>query len=157
VVLGKGELEEPVRQRVRDLGLEANVHLRYEFVPEDERIAHYAASDLTVFPSTYEPFGIVTLEAMAMGKPAVAGARGTVGFREQVVPSGPGQTGLHVDGAAAGDIAWGLIEALRDRERLRSWGENGRRRVLESFTWDQAARKTLAVYEAVRSGHGQRV
>jgi glycogen synthase len=149
VILGKGELEEPVRRRVHELGLEANVRLRYEFVPEDVRIAHYAASDLTVFPSTYEPFGIVTLEAMAMGKPAVAGARGVVGFREQVVPSGPDQTGMHVDGAAAGDIAWGLIQALSDRDRLRAWGENGRRRVLESFTWDHAARKTLAVYERV--------
>jgi glycosyltransferase involved in cell wall biosynthesis len=149
VILGKGELEGPVRQRVQELGLQANVRLRYEFVTEEERIAHYAASDLTVFPSTYEPFGIVTLEAMAMEKPAVAGARGTVGFREQVVASGPDQTGLHVDGAAAGDIAWGLTEALDDTHRLRQWGRNGRRRVLESFTWDQAARKTLEVYEKV--------
>jgi glycogen(starch) synthase len=149
VVLGRGELEEPIRRRVRELGLEAHVRLRYEFVPEDERIAHYAACDLSVFPSTYEPFGIVTLEAMAMGKATVAGARGVVGFREQVVASGPDQTGLHVDGAAAGDIAWALSEALRDPERLRLWGENGRRRAVETFSWDLAAQKTLAVYQQV--------
>jgi glycosyltransferase involved in cell wall biosynthesis len=154
VVLGRGELEETVRQRVRELGLEEHVRLRYEFVPEDERIAHYAACDLAVFPSTYEPFGIVTLEAMAMGKPTVVGARGVVGFREQIVPSGPGQTGIHVDGGAAGDIAWGLLEALKDADQLRGWGANGRQRVIDQFTWEHAARKTLDVYSHVVSGRG---
>jgi glycosyltransferase involved in cell wall biosynthesis len=43
---------------------------------------HYAASDVCIFPSVYEPFGIVSLEAMAMEKPVVVGARGVVGFRE---------------------------------------------------------------------------
>ena len=149
VILGRGELEQPVRQRVSELGLERNVLLRYEFVTEEERIAHYAACDLSIFPSTYEPFGIVSLEAMAMGKPAIVGARGVVGFREQVIASGLDQTGLHVDGASAGDIAWGLSEALSDMPRLRRWGASGRRRVLAEFTWEQAARKTLAVYERV--------
>ena len=152
VILGRGELEEPVRRRVSELGLERNVLLRYEFVTEDERIAHYAACDLSVFPSTYEPFGIVSLEAMAIGKPVLVGAKGVVGFREQVVPSGPGQTGVHVDGSAAGDIAWGLIEALRDRDRLCVWGAAGRDRVLSTFTWAHAAQKTLAVYQSVASG-----
>jgi glycogen synthase len=147
VILGRGELEGPVRDRVHALGIEHRVHLRYEFVAEHERIAHYAACELAVFPSTYEPFGIVSLEAMSMGKPALVGARGVVGFREQVIPSGPDQSGLHVDGANPADISWGLIEALRDRQQLAIWGANGRRRVLDTFTWEHAARKTLDVYQ----------
>jgi glycosyltransferase involved in cell wall biosynthesis len=151
VILGRGELEAPVRDKIDDLGIAGHVALRYEFITERERIAHYDACDLAVFPSTYEPFGIVSLEAMAMAKPVVAGAQGVVGFREQVVPAGEGQTGLHVNGADAADIAWGLNEALRDADRLREWGARGRRRVLEHFTWAQAAAKTEAVYEdAVR-------
>ena len=152
VILGKGELEEPVMERVRQLGIERQVELRYEFVNEEERIAHFAACDVTVFPSTYEPFGIVSLEAMAMGKAAVVGARGVVGFKEQVVPSGTGQTGVHVDGAEAGDIAWGLKEALDDSDRLRAWGAAGRQRVLDTFTWQHSAEKTLAVYRTVVAG-----
>jgi glycosyltransferase involved in cell wall biosynthesis len=73
-----------------------------------------------------------------------------VGFREQVVIRGDGQNGLHVNGADASDIAWGVSEALRDRERLGAWGRAGRRRVLERFTWAHAAAKTEAVYEQVR-------
>lgn len=69
---------------------------------------HYAASDVCIFPSVYEPFGIVSLEAMAMEKPVVVGARGVVGFREQVLSSGPDQNGVHVNGEDPADIAWGI-------------------------------------------------
>lgn len=149
IILGKGELEGPIADRVRALGIHPSVTLRYEFVTEAERIAHYELCDLAVFPSTYEPFGIVSLEAMALAKPAVVGARGVVGFREQVVVSGPNQTGMHVDGSSPADIAWALSEALRDPARLRVWGANGRQRVLDEFSWTRAAEKTEDVYQEV--------
>lgn len=60
---------------------------------------------MAVFPSVYEPFGIVSLEAMSMGKPVVVGAGGVVGFREQVVSSGPEQNGVHINGNDPRDIA----------------------------------------------------
>jgi glycosyltransferase involved in cell wall biosynthesis len=57
------------------LGIRDNIIYRFEFVPEDERILHYAAADACIFPSIYEPFGIVSLEAMAMEKPIMSSAR----------------------------------------------------------------------------------
>jgi glycosyltransferase involved in cell wall biosynthesis len=86
-----------------------------------------------------------------MGKACVAGARGIVGFREQVVAHGPAQTGLHVNGADAGDIAWGLCEAFRDRDRLAAWGAAGRARVEAMFTWADSARATESVYSSLKS------
>ena len=100
------------------------------------------------FCSVYEPFGIVSLEAMAMEKPVVVGAHGIVGFREQVVPSGSDQNGVHVNGEDIADIAWGVKEALRDPEKARVWGRNGRRRALEYFTWRKTAEQTLKIYES---------
>jgi glycosyltransferase involved in cell wall biosynthesis len=97
----------------------------------------------------YEPFGIVSLEAMAMEKPIVVGAHGVVGFREQVVPSGPDQTGIHVNGEDPADIAWGIEEVLKDPNRAKTWGENGRKRVLEYFTWRKAAQQTLEIYNTL--------
>jgi glycosyltransferase involved in cell wall biosynthesis len=79
----------------------------------------------------------------------VGGARGVIGFREQIIPSGVHQTGLHVDASSATDIAWGLDEALRDPSRWPVWGANGRERVLEHFTWAHAAQKTEAAYQEI--------
>jgi glycosyltransferase involved in cell wall biosynthesis len=147
VILGRGEEQKDIMELVERLGLNGKVIYRFEFVPEDERILHYAAADLCVFPSTYEPFGIVSLEAMAMKKPTIVGARGVVGFREQVIPSGSEQTGLHVNGDDPSDIAWAIKEILKDPERAKRMGENGRERVLKYFTWRTAAEQTINVYQ----------
>ena len=149
VVLGKGEQQDDIFETAKRLGISDKVACRFEFVPEKERILHYAASDVCIFPSTYEPFGIVSLEAMSMAKPLIVGAQGVVGFREQVVPSGPDQNGVHVNGGNAADIAWGIKGVLSDSERAKQWGENGRKRVLQYFTWRKAAEQTLQIYETL--------
>jgi glycosyltransferase involved in cell wall biosynthesis len=133
-----------------------NVALRLEFVSEHERIVHYAASDLCVFPSLYEPFGIVSLEAMALEKPIVVGAKGVSGLKEQVVSAGPGQTGIHVDGGSPADIARGVKKILASPEKARLWGRNARERVLNYFTSENAARQTLDVYEGMVQSAGRK-
>lgn len=154
VLLGEGEEQAELQALASRLGIGDRLRFRFQFVPERERVAHYAAADLCVFPSIYEPFGIVGLEAMAMEKPLVVGAKGVVGLREQVVPSGPDQTGIHVDGNSPMDIAWGIMAALSDRERARSWGRNGRRRVLQHFTWRRVAEQTISRYEEAIQARG---
>ncbi|MEM3578364.1 MAG: glycosyltransferase family 4 protein [Candidatus Bathyarchaeia archaeon] len=149
VILGKGEEERDITETATRLGIKDNLFCRFDFVPEEERILHYAAADACVFPSIYEPFGIVSLEAMAMAKPVVVGARGVVGFREQVVSSGPEQNGIHVNGEDPADIAWGIKETLKDSQNAKTWGENGRKRVLQYFTWRKTAEQTIEIYEAL--------
>jgi glycosyltransferase involved in cell wall biosynthesis len=149
VILGKGEQQADIVETADRLGIKDKIVYRFDFVPEKERILHYAASDMCIFPSTYEPFGIVSLEAMAMEKPVVVGARGVVGFREQVISTGPDQNGMHVNGEDPSDIAWGIKEVLRNPEKARNWGENGRKRIIEYFTWRKAAEETLKIYESI--------
>ena len=149
VILGKGEEQTDITETADRLNIKDNVVYRFDFVSEKERLLHYAAADVCVFPSTYEPFGIVSLEAMAMEKPVVVGARGVVGFKEQVVSSGVDQNGVHVNGEDPADIAWGIMAALRNPEKAKNWGENGRRRVLEYFTWRKVAEETSKIYESL--------
>jgi len=155
VILGKGEQQRDIIETANRLGIGKNVICRFDFVLEKERILHYAASDLCVFPSTYEPFGIVSLEAMSMEKPIVVGAQGVVGFREQVVPEGPDQNGVHVNGESPTDIAWGIKEILSDCSRAKQWGQNGRKRVLQYFTWRKVAEQTLQIYEGLQEQNDQ--
>jgi len=147
VILGKGEKYYNILELIKRFGIEDRVVVRSEFVSEEERIAHYALSDVCVFPSFAEPFGIVSLEAMCLKKPVVVGASGISGFKEQVVSAGEGQTGIHVDGRRPEDIAWGIKEILRDEERAKMMGENGRKRVEKIFNLDKVASDTLFVYE----------
>jgi len=152
VVLGKGEEQKDIAETASRLGIKDKVVCIFEFVREEERILHYAASDVCIFPSVYEPFGIVSLEAMAMEKPIVVGAHGVVGFREQVIPCGPDQNGVHVNGGDPLDISWGMKEVLKDPERAKRWGQNGRKRVLQYFTWRKVAEQTLQIYQALEPG-----
>jgi glycosyltransferase involved in cell wall biosynthesis len=152
VILGKGEQQNNIVEMANRLGVKDNIVYRFDFVPENERILHYAAADLCIFPSVYEPFGIVSLEAMSMAKPVIVGARGVVGFREQVISSGSDQNGMHVNGEDPSDIAWAIRETLSDPKRAKLWGENGRKRVIEYFTWRKAAEQTLDTYEAIIHG-----
>jgi glycosyltransferase involved in cell wall biosynthesis len=119
----------------------------FEFVPEQERIAHYAACDVSVFPSLYEPFGIVALEAMSMQKPVVVGATDASGMKEIVVPNGPDQSGFHINPNDPADIAWGIVNAVQDSQRKVQLGENGRKIVLQKFTWDVSAKRTIEFYK----------
>lgn len=155
VILGTGELEKTILDLINTFGIADNVKPNFVFVPEEERILHYGACDLAVFPSLYEPFGIVSLEAMALEKPIVVGARGISGFRDQVIPSGDDQTGVHVDGGNSADIAWGINSLLDDMESAVDMGKRGRKRVEKYFTWDKIAKYTIGIYEDAIKEHSQ--
>jgi glycosyltransferase involved in cell wall biosynthesis len=146
VIVGLGDMHEYLSRLAQNLNLQDKVKFRFEFIPEEERIAHYAACDVAVFPSIYEPFGIVALEAMSMEKPVVVGASGVSGMREIIINAGSEQCGFHINPNDPTDIAWGIISSLQDPQKKEQFGKNGRKRVLKEFTWDEIAKKTIRVY-----------
>lgn len=147
VILGIGDMEWNLKSTVEKLGIRDKVIFRTEFISEPKRIIHYAASDCVVLPSIYEPFGIVCTEAMSMGKPTVVGARGTNGFREQIIPNGDKQSGYHINPFDPKDIAWGIKQVLQNKEHANWIGKNARQRVLDTFSWDSVTRRTLEIYK----------
>ncbi|MHC1565993.1 MAG: glycosyltransferase family 4 protein [Candidatus Syntropharchaeales archaeon] len=149
VILGRGEQEKLLMNMASNLGVEDRVVFEFKYVSEDERILLYAASDVVVFPSKYEPFGIVCTEAMSMSRPVIVGAKGTSGFREQIVPYGEEINGFHIDPNDPHDIAKYVVEVLKNDDLRVKMGKNGRNRVLEMFTWERIAKETIKVYEEV--------
>ena len=129
-----------------------------EMLPRDEVIALLSAATVFACPSVYEPLGIVNLEAMACELAVVATATG--GIPEVVVD---GETGWLVpieqvaDGSGVpvdpdrfvADLARALNEAVSDPVRALRFGQAGRRRAVESFSWSSIGDQTMAVYQSV--------
>ena len=94
-----------------------------------------------VVPSTYEPMGIVNLEAMACETAVVASA---VGGIPEVVEDGV--TGLLFPSGDARALADRVNQLVADPELAREMGRAGRERVLAQFTWRAVAERTAALY-----------
>ena len=135
----------------------ANVIWIQEMLPRDQIIQFYSHAAVFCCPSVYEPFGIINLEAMACETAVVASAVG--GIPEVVVPE---ETGLLVllalkdgtfDPVDPGEYSAGLAAAINrlalDPELRERFGQNGRRRVEERFSWTAIARRTLDLYQSL--------
>ncbi len=122
------------------------------------KIELYSHASVFVCPSIYEPFGIINLEAMACGCPVVASAVG--GIPEVVVD---GETGYLVPveqmsespfeatnpSKFSQDLAARINDLMADPAKRNAFGEAGRKRAVDVFSWESIARQTKALYESL--------
>jgi glycosyltransferase involved in cell wall biosynthesis len=144
LILGQGTDRPRLEQLVRDLGLERSVTFGNN-VPRGELCAHYNLCDLFAMPSRGEGFGIVFLEALACGRPVLAGSGD--GSRD---PLRDGELGVLVDPGNAAALGETVVAVLRKqfphpnlyrpaflREQVIShFGHERFRRTLESLLQD---------------------
>lgn len=139
-VAGVGTYSDELRRMVDELGLAD--HVRFTgFLEDHELRLHYAAADVAVAPSIYEPFGLVAVEAMACGTPVVVGDTG--GLRE-IVSDGHG---LSFPPQDADELADRLVAVLDDAELAADLVAKGRRRIAQRYDWQTVALRTTRVYE----------
>jgi glycosyltransferase involved in cell wall biosynthesis len=123
----------------RDPGLVAELERRGAdvrgYLPKEQLVELYRGAAALVFPSRYEGFGLPVVEAMASGTPVVAAPDAAV--REIA-----GDAAVFV---APDELADGVRRALADRDRLVAAGIERAAR----FTWEETAKRTLAVYRQV--------
>lgn len=127
-----------IRSQIARAGLGERIRLAGR-VPTDALIAAYASHDVLAVPSSYEGFGIVYLEGMAFGLPALAAADG--GAREVVTH---GATGYLVPPGDAAALAGHLRELAADRERLLALSLAARARFDAHPTWAQTTARIRA-------------
>ncbi|HSI72993.1 MAG TPA: glycosyltransferase family 4 protein [Fimbriimonas sp.] len=104
----------------------------------------YRVADVAVFPSLYEPFGIVALEAMAAGAPVVSSDAG--GLREVVSHDETGTLSFAGDPSS---LAWAVLKVLRDPDRAQQLTVNAQKRLHGDFDWSTIADQTIALYDRV--------
>ena len=127
-------------------------------LPREELCTILTAATTFVCPSVYEPLGIVNLEAMACGAAVVGTATGGIpevvvdGVTGRLVPIDQVQdgTGTPVDpDRFVDDLARVLTEVVTDADRARAYGEAGRQRAVDDFSWAAIAEQTAALYAEV--------
>ena len=115
---------------------------RVIFHPHTRRVeTFFAAADAFVFPTVYDPFGLVITEAMAAGLPVVTSR--AAGAAELI---DAGRNGLLTDRPWDVDAIAAHLERLRDDSGLREKLGAAARARIEPYTWDEVARRTLEVY-----------
>jgi len=150
VLVGKG-YSEGMEARAAALGLRDRVRFT-GFLPDDDVRRLYAVADAAVYPSLYEPFGIVALEAMAAKVPLVTSDVG--GFREIVEHE---VTGITTWADNPESLAWGLLQVLSRPDLARRLVKAAYERVVSDYSWDRIAERTLETYrEARRASRARR-
>ena len=114
------------------------------FISDEQRDHLYQIVDAAVFPSLYEPFGIVALEAMGLGCSVIASHVG--GLCEVVQHR---EDGLTIYPDDPGSIAWAVRELFRDPEAAEIRRERAKRKVVERYSWQGVAERTARMFESV--------
>lgn len=149
VVIVGGGFRDHLVHLAAQLGISQQVFFT-GFVPDDELLRLYKVIDVACFPSLYEPFGIVALEAMAANVPVVVSNAG--GLNEIIEHD---ISGIATYAGDPNSLAWGLARVLGDPVHAKWMAGNAHKRVHELFNWDRIATMTRGVYERVWTEYQQ--
>ncbi|HEY9697949.1 MAG TPA: glycosyltransferase family 4 protein [Trichocoleus sp.] len=142
VIIGGGNVE-ALKRQAWDAGIWHKCYFT-GFMAEEELNQFRMVADCAVFPSLYEPFGIVALESFAARIPVIVSDTG--GFPEVVQH---GKTGIVTYAGNPDSIAWGILEVLKHPDYAQQLVENAYADLDRRFNWADLAKQTLMVYYQV--------
>ncbi|SBT43904.1 glycosyltransferase family 4 protein [Micromonospora auratinigra] len=148
VIAGDGPYRSELVEQARRLHLDDTVRFA-GFLDAGQLPALLAATDTTVVPSLYEPFGMIALEAAAAGAPLAVADTG--GLAEIVEPGVTGVTFPHSDPDA---LAGAVDRLLGDEVFARRVARRARTMVARRYGWAAIAARTAAGYATARREHG---
>ena len=140
---------EPEMARLQQLREKLRIHDLVTFLGGKDQAAlpnYYAAAEMVVVPSHYESFGMVALEAMAMGRPVIASEVGGLAFLVQ-----DNETGFHVPSRDPEALAEKIYTLLSDPACGERLGANARRHA-ERYAWGNIAQQMAELYQSYIHG-----
>jgi 1,4-alpha-glucan branching enzyme len=141
VIAGKGPMLERYRKMVTEKQLDNHIAF-IGYVTDEERNALLANCEIAVFPSLYEPFGIVALEAMILAKPTIVSETG--GLKGIVMNR---QTGLLMIPGDAESLLTNIDHLLENPQTAKEIGIKGMKIVKSLYGWKRIASQTVNVME----------
>lgn len=141
VIAGKGGMLDELKAQADSMGLSNKVYFTgYLNSKQVQKI--YKCADVAVFPSTYEPFGIVALEGMLAGVPTVVS---DVGGLNEIVDHGV--NGMKSYAGNPNSIADSVLAVLYDQQLATNISKKAKQKVKEEFNWTKIAQDTHYTYE----------
>ena len=141
VIAGKGGMIDELKSQVESMGLSNKVYFT-GYLNQKEVQKMYKCADVAVFPSTYEPFGIVALEAMLAGIPTVVS---DIGGLNEIVEHGV--NGMKSYTGNPNSIADSVLSLLFDPQLAMNVTKNAKNKVKDEFNWQKIAQDTHYIYE----------
>lgn len=156
IIAGKGGMIDELRAQVNALGLNNKVYFTGYLASKDVQ-RMYKCADVSVFPSTYEPFGIVALEAMLSGTPVVVS---DVGGLNEIVEHGV--NGMKSYAGNPNSLADSILTLLHDQKLCDTVTKNAKLKVKTEYNWTKIAQDTHLAYqkaicETMASRHAKQV
>ena len=141
IIAGKGGMLDELKAQANSMGLGDKVYFTgYLNAKQVQKM--YKCADVAVFPSTYEPFGIVALEAMLAGVPTVVS---DVGGLNEIIEHGV--NGMKSYAGNSNSIADSVLNLLYDHKLCANISKNAKNKVKEQFNWNKIAQDTHFIYE----------
>ncbi len=142
ILVGEGPYLPELEHLVKELSLESYVKFTNRFADRSELPMFLSICDVFVLASVLESFGIVYLEALALGKPVIGSrGQGCEDFIEN------GVNGFLVDPTNTDELARRIVVLLKDRSLRESMGRKGREVVREGFLWKYSVERLVRIYE----------
>ena len=141
VIAGKGGMLDELKAQVHNMGIDNKVYFT-GYLDSKSVQKMYKCADVAVFPSTYEPFGIVALESMLSGTPTVVS---DIGGLNEIVEHGV--DGMKSYAGNANSIADSVLTLLFDAGLCSNIAKNAKAKVKTQFNWNKIAGDTHYVYE----------
>lgn len=141
IVAGKGGMIEELKAEAQAMGISHKVYFT-GYLDTKQVQKMYKCADVAVFPSTYEPFGIVALEAMLAGVPTVVS---DVGGLNEIVEHRV--TGMKSYVGNANSIADSVLSVLYDYQLAANIAKKAKAKVKELYNWNKIAQDTYFTYQ----------
>ena len=141
IIAGRGGMMDELRAEASNLGLNDKIYFT-GYLNSKQVQKMYKCADVAVFPSTYEPFGIVALEAMLAGVPTVVS---DVGGLDEIVTHGV--DGMKSYAGNANSIADSVTALLYDHQLATNVSKKAKQKVKDQFNWEKIAQDTHFTYE----------